>query len=150
VQSVQEGESPEDVARVLINRSTIYNWLAEYRRGGWGALKAKPLFGRPPKLGGQKLQWIYGVVAQSPLQMKFDNSTSRGALLRSGGYWHNSASLSEAVRRALERSETVIQKWLNERQPRIKRRRRRTYPLGSSFGPHMGQKGRDPPARLLS
>src|SRR6516225_4454707 len=41
VQSVQQGESPEDVARVLgINRSTIYKWLAEYRRGGWGALKA--------------------------------------------------------------------------------------------------------------
>jgi len=44
VQSVQQGESPEDVARVLgINRSTIYKWLAEYRRGGWGALKAKTL-----------------------------------------------------------------------------------------------------------
>jgi transposase-like protein len=46
VQSVQQGESPEDVARVLgINRSTIYKWLAEYRRGGWGALKAKPSHG---------------------------------------------------------------------------------------------------------
>ena len=33
VQSVQQGESPEDVARVLgINRSTIYKWLAEYRQ----------------------------------------------------------------------------------------------------------------------
>ena len=32
VQSVQQGESPEDVARVLgINRSTMYNWLAQYR-----------------------------------------------------------------------------------------------------------------------
>jgi hypothetical protein len=37
------------MARVIgINRSTIYGWLAQYRRGGWGALKAKPLFGRPP------------------------------------------------------------------------------------------------------
>jgi transposase-like protein len=51
VRSVQDGESPEVVAGVLgINRSTIYGWLAQYRRGGWGALKAKPLFGRPPKL----------------------------------------------------------------------------------------------------
>jgi hypothetical protein len=49
--SVQDGESPEVVASVIgINRSTIYGWLAQYRRGGWGALKAKPLFGRPPKL----------------------------------------------------------------------------------------------------
>jgi transposase len=48
------GESPEVVARVIgVNRSAIYGWLAQYRRGGWGALKAKPLFGRPPKLDGK-------------------------------------------------------------------------------------------------
>jgi transposase len=47
VRSVQHSESPEVVAGVLgFNRSTIYSWLAQYRRGGWGALKAKPLFGR--------------------------------------------------------------------------------------------------------
>src|SRR5208282_4215454 len=46
VRQVQESESPETVARVLgLNRSTVYGWLAQYRRGGWGALKAKPLFG---------------------------------------------------------------------------------------------------------
>ena len=50
---VQAGESPEVVTRVLgLNRSTIYIWLAQYRRGGWDALKAKPLTGRPPKLDG--------------------------------------------------------------------------------------------------
>ena len=33
--------------RVLgLDRSTVYGWLARYRRGGFGALKAKPLFGR--------------------------------------------------------------------------------------------------------
>jgi hypothetical protein len=50
VRKVQEGESPEVIARVLgLNGSTVYGWLVQYRRGGWGALKAKPLFGRPPK-----------------------------------------------------------------------------------------------------
>ena len=40
---VQEGESPEVVARVLgLDRSTVYGDLARYRRGGFGALKAKP------------------------------------------------------------------------------------------------------------
>jgi transposase len=73
VQSVQDGESPETVARALgVNRSSIYSWLAQYRRGGWGALKAKPLFGRPPKLDGNKLKWVYRVVTESPLQMKFE------------------------------------------------------------------------------
>ena len=72
VRSVQDGENPEVVADVLgINRSTIYSWLAQYRRGGWGALKAEPLFGRPPKLDG-KLKWIFDTVTQkNPLQLKF-------------------------------------------------------------------------------
>jgi transposase len=35
VRSVQKGESPEVVARVIgVNRSTMYGWLARYRRGG--------------------------------------------------------------------------------------------------------------------
>ena len=73
VRSVQDGENPEVVARIIgISRSTIYGWLAQYRRGGWGALKAKPLFGRPPKLDGKKLKWIFDIVTQkNPLQLKF-------------------------------------------------------------------------------
>ena len=73
VRQVQEGESPEVVARVLgLDRSTVYGWLARYRRGGFGALKAKPLFGRPPKLDSRALKWIYATVTQkNPLQMKF-------------------------------------------------------------------------------
>src|ERR1700738_4472531 len=65
VRSVQAGENPEVVARSLrISRRTIYGWLAQYRRGGWGALMAKPLFGRPPKLNARRpamgLQDRYG------------------------------------------------------------------------------------------
>ena len=73
LEALRERASPEVVARVLgLNRSTVYGWLAQYRRGGWGALKAKPLFGRPPKLDGRSLSWIFDAVTQkNPLQMKF-------------------------------------------------------------------------------
>ena len=138
VQSVQAGESPEDVARVLgVNRSTMYGWLAQYRRGGWGALKAKPLFGRPPKLDSRKLRWIYHTVTQkSPLQLKFPfalwtremvatlikdrfkitlSRVSVGRLLAQLGI-----TCQRPLHRALERNEALVAQWVKTEYPKIK------------------------------
>jgi len=138
VRSVQAGESPEVVAAVLgVNRSSLYSWLAQYRRGGWGALKAKPLFGRPPKLDGKKLKWIYDRVTQkSPLQLKFPfalwtremvatlikdrfnislSQVSVGRLLAQLGI-----SCQKPLHRALERDEALVQQWLKRDYPKIK------------------------------
>src|ERR1700757_3545775 len=138
VRQVQEGESPETVARVLgLHRSTVFGWLAQYRRGGWGALKAKPLFGRPPKLDGPALKWIFDAVTQkNPLQMKFAfalwtremvvklikdkfkitlSLVSVGRLLAQLGI-----TCQKPLHRALERNEGLVQQWLKKEYPKIK------------------------------
>jgi transposase len=56
-QAVQAGESHEVVSKTYgINRTTIYDWLAAYRRGGWHALEARKRGGRHAKLNGKALK----------------------------------------------------------------------------------------------
>src|ERR1700747_3236720 len=74
VERVQAGESPEAVIQALgFTRSCIYTWLARYRSGGWGGLKARALKGRPMKIKAAQMRWLYGnVTGKSPLQFRFE------------------------------------------------------------------------------
>jgi len=139
VRSIQEGESPEVVARALrIRVRTIYGWLARYRRGGWDGLKAKPLKGRPPKLSGKKLQWVYDTVTQkNPLQLRFEFAlwtremvaelikNKYGIRLAANSVGRLLAQLGITVQRplhqALERNEALVKKWLKQEYPQIKK-----------------------------
>src|SRR5450432_12045 len=139
VRSVQDGESPEDVARTLrVTPRAVYRWLALYRRGGWNALKAKPLAGRPPKLDGGMLKWLYDTVTQkNPLQLRFQFALwtremvaelierKYGLRLAANSVGRLLAQLGitpqKPLHRAIERDEALVQKWLKAEYPKIKK-----------------------------
>ena len=62
------------VARIYnVPQRTIFDWLSLYRSGGWDALKEGYRSGRPRKVSGEDMKWIYQVVTMgNPQQFQFD------------------------------------------------------------------------------
>ena len=137
VQRVEAGESPEDVIRILgFARPVIYEWLAKYREGGLDALRAKAIPGRPPRLGGKQLHWVYkAITTKSPLQYRFEfalwtrgmvrdlirerfgvrlSDVSVGRLLKKLGL-----TPQKPLRRAYEQNPEWVQRWRAEDFPKI-------------------------------
>jgi transposase len=138
VEQVQAGESPEGVIRALgFSRSCIYTWLARYRSGGWHALRAIPLKGRPPRITGPQMKWIYNTVTRkNPLQLQFEfalwtrgmirilikerfhidlSLTSVGRLLAQLGL-----TCQKPLMRAFQQNPSLVEKWLKEEFPAIR------------------------------
>lgn len=143
VQQIEDGESPEVVIRALgMNRRTIYKWIALYRERGIAGLKAAPLSGRPLKLSGTMLRWIFKTVTtKNPLQLKFPfalwtremvrdliekqygiklSVVSVGRLLKKLGL-----SCQKPLMRAFQQDPAVVQQWIEEDYPKIKQLARR-------------------------
>lgn len=138
VSSVQDGQSPEVVARALgINRVTIYGWLSRYRHGGWDALDARKRGGRTPKLDAKALQWIYRTITmKNPLQLKFTFALWTAKMVAGLIEGRFGVKLSKAsvcrllaqlgltpqrpVWRAYQQKPEQVQRWLKNSYPRIK------------------------------
>lgn len=143
MKQVQSGESPEVVIQALgFSRRCIYNWLAAYRSGGWDALKARQIIGRPKKLEGRQLQWIYETVTtKNPRQLKFPfalwtrrmiqtviwrqyrvqlSLASVGRLLAQLGL-----SCQKPMAKAMEQNPALVQQWLEKDYPKIKAKAKR-------------------------
>ena len=138
VDQVGEGAHPEDVAAALgLHRKTVYGWLAKYREGGKDALKAQPVPGRPPKLGGPQLSRLYALIAgQDPRQMQFEfalwtremirevirrefgvalSVVSVGRLLRKLGM-----SPQRPLHRAYQQDPEAVEHWKSDTYPAIR------------------------------
>lgn len=140
VKRVQDGASPETVIKTLgFARACIYNWLARYRAGGWHALKTGSRSGRPKKLTGSQIRWIYRTIRdKNPRQLKFPfalwtrpmiaslikrqfgvklSPTSVGRLLRQLGF-----SCQKPLYRAYQRDPELVKQWKEQVFPKIQKR----------------------------
>jgi transposase len=140
VQRVQAGESPEKVIKTLgFARACIYNWLARYRAGGWHALRTGDRSGRPKKLSGSQVRWIYKTIRdKDPRQLKFAfalwtrqmiaetinqkfriklSKTSVGRLLHQLGF-----SCQKPLHRAYQRDPELVEQWKTQVFPKIQKR----------------------------
>ena len=140
VKRVQQGESPETVIATLgFSRACIYNWLARYRVGGWHALKSGKQSGRPKKLSGNQIAWLYQTISdKNPIQLKFSfalwtrkmitrlirnefnlklSESSVGRLLHQMGF-----SCQKPLYRAYQQDPEAVEHWKKTVFPQIKKR----------------------------
>ena len=74
VAAVQRGETATDVARMFeVALRSVFDWLAWYRQGGWDALREGPRSGRPRKVNGKVMKWLYKAITRDdPTQYHFE------------------------------------------------------------------------------
>jgi transposase len=143
VAAVESGVHPEDVAASLgMARGTVYGWLAKYREGGTDALKAKPVPGRPPRLSGEQMRRLYGLITGiDPRQLEFEfalwtremvrvlirrefnvalSAVSVGRLLRTLGL-----SPQRPLWRAWQADPAAVHRWKDEDFPAIRAQAKR-------------------------
>ncbi len=136
---LKEGLAPVEVARLVgVDRRSVRRWNAAYRRQGAGGLAARPVPGRPWKLtahqreqlevmlmrgagasGFERDLWTCPRVAQV-IRRHFGiayHVDHIGRLLRSLGW-----TPQRPTRRALERDEEGLQRWIKRDWPRIKKK----------------------------
>ena len=143
VRRVQAGEAPTAVARDMgLYTNRIFIWLAAYRNGGWDALRSRKAMGRPKRLSGKQIRWIYDTVTtKNPLQFKLPFALWTRAQIRTLIAQRFSVTLSlvsvgrllaqlglscqRPLFRAYQQDRSLVERWLKEEYPKIRARAKR-------------------------
>ncbi|MGH9427406.1 MAG: IS630 family transposase [Terriglobia bacterium] len=138
VKAVQGGDTPTAVAREMgLYTNRIFVWLASYRAGGWDALRSRKATGRPKRLTGKQIRWIYNTVTmKSPLQLKLAFALWTRPQIRTVIYRQFRIRLSlpsigrllaqlgltcqKPLFRAYQQNPSLVEQWLKKEYPRIR------------------------------
>lgn len=136
---VVRGEEIATVVRVFgVPERTVFDWLARYRGGGWQALREGRRNGRPRKVGGAAMSWLYNAITLGDprqFQLPFCLWTLdivRNVLKKQQGIELSKSAVSRLLRymglsaqrpiyRAYKRDPDEIGKYLNKTFPAAKR-----------------------------
>jgi len=137
------GEAPTAVARRMgLYTNRIFIFLAAYRSGGWQALRARKAMGRPKRLEGKQIQWIYQTVtSKNPLQFKlpfalWTRAQIRTLIARRFGVTLSLVSVGRLLAqlgltcqkplfRAYQQDRSLVERWLEEESPKIRAQAKR-------------------------
>jgi transposase len=136
VTRVREGKTPSQVAEFLgVDPSSVRRWWRTYRKRGEKGLAAKPQRGRTPKLTPSRQGRVLNWLRKSPKSFGF--STELWTAARVGqvierkfnvhfhprylNAWLTERGITpqKPQRRARERNDDVIKRWLRYQWPRI-------------------------------
>jgi transposase len=139
VKQVLGGESPEVVTKALgFSRNRIYHWLAEYKAGGFEALKNSERHGgRPPLLDWIQIKQIYYIIKdETPEQYEFSFALWTIELVRevirrkfnikmsAVSTWRTLRSLGltpqRPKRKAFQQNPAAVRKFMSEDYPKIR------------------------------
>jgi transposase len=133
------GAAPVDIARKLgVDRRSVRRWKASYLKAGSNAIKAKPVPGRPAKLDARDKRGLIRALARGARRAGYPTDLWTGprvvGLIRQkfGVGYHSryvprllrSLGLSpqKPERRARERDEEAIRRWVKVEWPRLKKK----------------------------
>ena len=136
---LKEGYQPVEVAKMVgAQRRSVRRWKATYREGGIKAIKAQPASGRPPKINIkdkarlEKLLLKGAKAAGFPTDLWTCPRIARAIISRFGVRYHVDHigrllrsmgwSPQKPTRRAVERDEASIRRWVKQEWPRIKKK----------------------------